>query len=551
MREWEWEDGHPRPVHLSAYQENKLPPAEHSRVEEHLGQCAACREKLARRIWLEETVRLSPAGEAGATTVGQPLPSLSPPLRRFRLGRQQPALAALILVLVLGAALLFLFRDSVFSGRFFGGDAEDTIVPPTAAGAERTPLAASSVPTVAPASAASSPTVQAASGEAMPTVAAYPAPADTATPALDAAEAPTATIACEIQPVRGFGLLYRSQPDLASSLGCPKEPEAGVRIVQQPFERGLLLWVEDRFEIYALLPSGKWRLYLDTYGTTRDAAPAAGGLVASFSKLLAAEPALATELGQPLAAQTEVSGAVEKFQGGSLIWTEDRLIRALRADGTWQAFEDRFYDATPTPESAATVPPLASPKPAATPAAHYATATPAVTPTASEGATEPASPVASGCTVEPVRGFGLVYHSNPAVAAKLGCALGTEFGLPVSRQTFERGVMIQRSDTREILIIKQDGTWSLHLDNWRAGEALLDAGTPPAGLSVPDGPFGKVWREAAGVKEALGWATGPAESLPGAIQEFAAGRLLWTSDRIIYALYPDGTSQSFADRFVD
>ena len=73
----------------------------------------------------------------------------------------------------------------------------------------------------------------------------------------------------------------------------------------------------------------------------------------------------------------------------------------------------------------------------------------------------------------------------------------------------------------------------------------------PVGALVPERAFGKLWREQAPVRQALGWATGADESLPGAVEEFDGGLMLWTGDRIVYALYDDSSWQSFVDTFVD
>ena len=111
--------------------------------------------------------------------------------------------------------------------------------------------------------------------------------------------------------------------------------------------------------------------------------------------------------------------------------------------------------------------------------------------------------------------------------------------------------MVRHADTGEIIVIRQDGAWSAFFDSWQEGEALADAGTPPPGLAAPERGLGKVWREAPGVREALGWAAAPEEPLAGAVEAFAGGRLLWTADRFIYALYADGSGQRFVDSFVD
>ena len=123
--------------------------------------------------------------------------------------------------------------------------------------------------------------------------------------------------------------------------------------------------------------------------------------------------------------------------------------------------------------------------------------------------------------------------------------------MPTVSQTFEHGTMLWRSDQREIAVRLGEGAWSVYPDTWRDGDMLTDAGTPPAGRFAPQRSFGKLWQQQPVVRESLGWATGEEQSLSGAVQEFADGWMLRTSDRMIYALYSNGTWQSFPDTFVE
>lgn len=107
--------------------------------------------------------------------------------------------------------------------------------------------------------------------------------------------------------------------------------------------------------------------------------------------------------------------------------------------------------------------------------------------------------------------------------------------------------MLRRADTREILVLRRNGTWSLHRDSWREGDSLSDVGAAPAGKIAPERGFGKLWRQQPDLRLTLGWATGVEESLRGSAQEFAGGHMLGADYRLIYVLYQDGSWQSFAD----
>jgi hypothetical protein len=88
-------------------------------------------------------------------------------------------------------------------------------------------------------------------------------------------------------------------------------------------------------------------------------------------------------------------------------------------------------------------------------------------------------------------------------------------------------------------------------DTWQVGQVLPDVGAPPANLIAPVQGFGAAWRQLGGPTSQLGWATGPSATIQGAAETFTHGRMVWTADKLIYALLDDGTSQTFPDTFVD
>lgn len=381
-------------------------------------------------------------------------------------------------------------------------------------------------------------------------------PSPTATPARQATSTPEV-----IQPVRGFGLLYRSSPDVAARLGRACEAERGVDMVTQPFQGGLLLGRGDQKEIIALLKDGRWRSYPDTFEGPDPTPSAAGEPVRGFGKIWRERPELRSAIGNTTASEQPVGAVVQQFERGLMIWTADRTIYVLYATGLWERYE---VEGTPTPsmsatptatpagDPTATATPTASPTPAPSPSATVPrrTATPTLTPTATITPTPTATPIGAGCAMVPLHGFGVVYRDNPAAAARLGCAEAEEAALQLVRQGFENGVMLWRADTKQIVALRRDGRWYSYPDTWREGERLGPAGPAPEGKLVPEHGFGKVWRQQITLRETFGWATGLEQPLAGAVQQFGGGRMLWTGDRVIYVLYPDGTWQGFADSYV-
>lgn len=145
------------------------------------------------------------------------------------------------------------------------------------------------------------------------------------------------------------------------------------------------------------------------------------------------------------------------------------------------------------------------------------------------------------CTRQPVRGFGLVFGTQPEAYDLLGCPRawnGAESGLEVAVQRFEHGWMLWQARRdyipATIYTLFEDNQHYARFDDTYSPDADPVTGqfTPPQDLFQPSAGFGKVWREgtAAGVRQRLGWATGPQSAGPGAIESFDRGDMLFTPD---------------------
>jgi hypothetical protein len=82
-----------------------------------------------------------------------------------------------------------------------------------------------------------------------------------------------------------------------------------------------------------------------------------------------------------------------------------------------------------------------------------------------------ASPV-SACAIAPVRGFGLLYGSDPTLAGRLGCAHAAEIANTAVVQQFEGGQLLRRGDRPETFVLTADGHWAHYTD------VASDAATP-------------------------------------------------------------------------
>ncbi len=143
-----------------------------------------------------------------------------------------------------------------------------------------------------------------------------------------------------------------------------------------------------------------------------------------FGTLFFSTPALASQIGCPLGTTTTTSSAEQAYEHGSMIWASGPIF-VLYADGRYQRFDDTFV-AGVDPESGGEVPPAG--------------------------------------LIEPVRGFGKVWRTNPDVRGGLGWALAAEAAGNVTMQRFERGWMLDLSQRGDVLVLSeapggQSGTW--------------------------------------------------------------------------------------------
>jgi serine/threonine protein kinase len=184
-----------------------------------------------------------------------------------------------------------------------------------------------------------------------------------------------------------------------------------------------------------------------------------------------------------------------------------------------------------------------SPSPPATPGAQppIGTASPTRPPKPPTPTPLPPTPTPCPQPVDPA--FAAWPASYPDVAAQVGCPRGQSLQIPAAWEPFERGEMLWRGDLHQIYVLRQSGMWAVYDDLWRDGDMQWDATiVPPDGFMQPVRGFGLVWRQQAGVRDDLGWATASEATFDAAFQPFQ--RALLIADRAqarLWALLSDGT----------
>ncbi|HHY53869.1 MAG TPA: hypothetical protein GYA08_00395 [Chloroflexi bacterium] len=138
-------------------------------------------------------------------------------------------------------------------------------------------------------------------------------------------------------------------------------------------------------------------------------------------------------------------------------------------------------------------------------------------------------------TGEPPAGFyrpsgdlALRWESDMRVQQALGWATAPEaISSPAAIQRFDNGVMIWVQATGRIYAFLHDGRWFSYADAFREGDAESDpAFSPPAGREQPLRGFGKVWREHADLRAAIGWALAKEEPATATYLPFEHGEVI-------------------------
>jgi hypothetical protein len=141
-----------------------------------------------------------------------------------------------------------------------------------------------------------------------------------------------------------------------------------------------------------------------------------------------------------------------------------------------------------------------------------------------------------------------LYDTNKQIRQLLGEASPGSRTVTLLEQSFQGGLAIWRSDTREIYVLSREGnTWSVHPDTWRPGDKIAVDTAPPPGAMVPAGGFGTVWRNTPEIKSRLGWAVYEPRGSGGSIQVFEHGMVVWTPHGLLYVLSDDGRWRTFPD----
>ena len=141
-----------------------------------------------------------------------------------------------------------------------------------------------------------------------------------------------------------------------------------------------------------------------------------------------------------------------------------------------------------------------------------------------------------------------LYAGSEALREQLGLPADGSKSVTLLEQSFQGGLALWRSDTRQIYVLNRVGdSWAVYPDTWRSGDPVAIAGAPPPGAAAPSGGFGHLWVSQPDVQSKLGWAVYDARGAAGAIQSFERGMIIWNPHGLLYVLTADGKWKTYPD----
>lgn len=134
-----------------------------------------------------------------------------------------------------------------------------------------------------------------------------------------------------------------------------------------------------------------------------------------------------------------------------------------------------------------------------------------------------ATPPLPSCSLSVDSRFQGVYDRS-----QLGCPTAGLSTVWSAWESFQRGAMLWRNDTNQVVVFYNSGRWTQLTDQW-TGQDTPYRGSPPPGLYQPIRGFGWIWGNRDEVFSGLGWATDEEKGVCMLIQQFQRGFIITKS----------------------
>jgi hypothetical protein len=128
------------------------------------------------------------------------------------------------------------------------------------------------------------------------------------------------------------------------------------------------------------------------------------------------------------------------------------------------------------------------------------------------------------------------------------CVAGQPATMNAAYQTFQQGIMVWRSDTRQVYALYSSGNGVVMTEAWDGTTPITYSEQPPSGLLLPQNGFGWVWTSDSTVRATLGWGTAAEQGYSGQFQNGEVPNSGTPAQKVVYFSLPDGRNVRFVDR---
>jgi len=151
---------------------------------------------------------------------------------------------------------------------------------------------------------------------------------------------------CAITPVLAFGRVWSTESTVRGSLGCATERETRIWVVEQPFQNGYALWPKADNRIYVLYANGTWDAHDAAWNAPEmeeDPAitPPSGYFEPerAIGKVWREGSGVRSALGWATTDERGFHASAQRFERGTMLWSDTHGVVVLFNDNTWQCFD--------------------------------------------------------------------------------------------------------------------------------------------------------------------------------------------------------------------
>lgn len=157
------------------------------------------------------------------------------------------------------------------------------------------------------------------------------------------------SVDCPTLPTGGFGEIFANNPDLAAQIGCPQGGVLTLGSAFQNYERGVMVWVSNASQIYAIYNNGSYQRFSDSWldgvdPVSTGANPPAGLIepIRGFGKIWREVSGVSDQLGWATTPETGGEAFLQIFERGEMLYSPQNGQTYILSGNTWTSIARPF-----------------------------------------------------------------------------------------------------------------------------------------------------------------------------------------------------------------